>query len=140
MIRKELETLLGRERNRYKRIISRIRELISKIKGKIKEKNRVKIGRCLARKVEERKKALISSLPEECAEYSDLRVLKGVEIAPEQPKPPVIMCPELSFSKEEIKVLAKSPKYAVRELVTKEEFMAEVEKSLIKEKYGRIGK
>jgi hypothetical protein len=34
----------------------------------------------------------------------------------------------------------KSPKFALRNILSKEAYMAEIEKGLIKEKYGRIGK
>ena len=46
----------------------------------------------------------------------------------------------ITLSKAEMKLLSKSPKFALRNILSKEAYMAEIEKGLIKEKYGRIGK
>ena len=47
---------------------------------------------------------------------------------------------EITLSKAEIKILSKSPKFALRNILSKENYMAEIEKGLIKDKFGRIGK
>ena len=83
---------------------------------------------------------MISSLPEECREFGDLKVFQDEEMIPEPPNPPMIASKNISLSKEELKILSKSPKFALMNILSKEAYMADVEKGLIKEKYGRIGK
>ena len=83
---------------------------------------------------------MIYSLPEECKEYAKLRVFQDQEIPPEAPKPPMVASNTITLSKEEMKILSKCPKFALRNILCKKSYMAEYEKGLIKEKYGRIGK
>ena len=83
---------------------------------------------------------MISSLPEKCREFGDLKVFQDEEMIPEPPNPPMIASKNISFSKEELKIMSKSPNFSLMNILLKETYIADVEKGLIKEKYGRIGK
>ena len=134
-----LEIMLGDASNKYRRIVGRAKQLVDGRKKSIKKKNKQKIDKY---KVEHKKKEeakRIANLPEECKEYEALRALRGTKIDPEPPKPPVITNPEITLSKAELKILSKSPKFTLRNILDKEIYMTEIEKGLIKEKYRRIG-
>ena len=135
-----METILGRESNKYRRVIRRIKQKVAKVKEKIQLKNKKKTDRYLAKHEEEKRKEEISNLPAECLKYLNLRPFNNINIQPEPPKPPVVCDPNIKLSRGEIKLLSKNPKYALRAMLNKEKCMNEVEKYLIKEKYGRIGK
>ena len=55
-------------------------------------------------------------------------------------KPPVITCESIKLSDDENLLLSKNPKYAIRKMLNRETYLVEFEKSMIKEKFGRIGK
>ena len=67
-------------------------------------------------------------------------MFNGQNLRPEPLKKPFISTPKIILSEAELKVLTKHPGFALRNMMDKEQFMAEVEKGLVKESYGRIGK
>ena len=69
-----------------------------------------------------------------------MRVFRGENITPEPPKPPVVTSPEIILTQSEINILSKSPKFTLRNVLDKTQYMIEVEKGLVKEKMSRIGK
>ena len=106
----------------------------------MKKKNKVRLERDLAKKTLEDKKKMISNLPEECKAYSDLRALRVEEIPPEPPALPMVADKNITLSKAELKITSESPMFVLRYIISKEAYIAEIEKGLIKEKYSRIGK
>ena len=132
--RGQLESILGKNSNKYKRIIERVKQLVDGKKNntKIKYKNKIEEYKKDHEKLKEEKR--VASLPDECKPYGDLRALRGVPTDPEPPKPPVITSPEINLSKAETKILSKNPKFTLRNIMNKDVFMAEHEKALIKEK------
>ena len=139
-LRVGLEEVLGKNSNKYKRIIERVKQLVEKKRTKIRKKYKNKVETYKEKHEKAKAEKIISSLPEEVKPYKDLRAIRGLPIDPDPPKPPVITSPEIVLSKEEIKILSKSPKFTLRNILDKEQFMIEVEKTLIKEQYRRIGK
>ena len=138
-LRRELELKLGNN-NKLQRRVRRLKLLITKKRSKIRKKNKVKLERDIEKKKNLTRAKMISSLPEDCKEYSELRIFQEEEIIPEEPEPPMVASKDISLSKGAIKILSKSPKFALRNILSKENYMAEIEKGLIKDKYGRIGK
>ena len=138
-LRKELETIIGNN-NKFQRRVRRLKLLMTKKRTKIRKKNKTRIERDINKKNIVKRAKMLSSLPEECQEYGDLRIFRNTEIVPEPPNPPMVASKEITLSKAEIKILSKSPKFALRNILSKENYMAEIEKGLIKDKYGRIGK
>ena len=82
----------------------------------------------------------MSSLKEELEEFAKLRVFNNIQITPEKPKPPVIASKNVTLSEDELAILARGPKFTLRNVLSKERYMAEVEKGLVKKKIGDIGK
>ena len=139
-LREELESLILKSSQKYKKIISKLKGKVKKERGKIKVKNKEKIKRYKERMESRKKEEEVSSLPEACHNLKNLRVFSGQEIKSETLKEPFISSPEIKLSDAELLILTKSPGFALRNILDKEKFMAEVEKGLIKEQYGRIGK
>ena len=81
----------------------------------------------------------LTILQEEMGEFGKLRIFKGITIQPEARKPPVTS-KKVTLSEDELTVLSKNPKFAVRAMMSKERYMAEYEKGLCKKKYSDIGK
>ena len=67
-----------------------------------------------------------------------MRALREEEIPPEPPALPMVADKNITLSKSELKILSKSPKFALRNVISQEAYMAEIEKGLFKEKYNRI--
>ena len=138
--RKELEDELGKDSNKYRKILKKLKEKVSRIRKQRKEKNKSKIETGMKKLNKKRALEKVSSLPEECSKYSELRAFRGEEIIPEPPKPPVVTSPEIILTQSEINILSKSPKFTLRNVLDKTQYMIEVEKGLVKEKISRIGK
>ena len=127
--------------NKYKckRIMTKLKDKVSRIKTQIQMKNQDKIKGYKEDKDRDDMDE-IASLKEELGEFSELRIFNGVSIQAEEPKPPVITAKDVTLSKDEVSLLSKGPKFAIRNILNKEIFMAEFEKGLVKKKYGDIGK
>ena len=142
--RKKLESALflgpSGTTHKFKRIVARVKEKVKSARLKIRMKNKTKIDGYKSKKKLSDKMKELSSLPEECAPLKELRVFRGEDIPAEPPKPPVVTSESIILSKAEIAILTKSPKFALRNLLSKKQYMTEIEKGLIKEKYSRIGK
>jgi hypothetical protein len=81
----------------------------------------------------------LSILPEDLGEFGKLRIFNSKTIRQEERKPPVVS-KEVTLSKYELEVLSKNPKFAVRAMMSKEKYMVEFEKGMVKKLYSDIGK
>ena len=63
-----------------------------------------------------------------------MKVFTGETIQQEDPKPPFIILTE-----DELAILKRWPKFTLRNTLSKKNYMAEIEKGLIKKKYYMIG-
>ena len=98
-------------------------------------KNKEKITRYKDRKKSDDILKSKSNLPEACNQFGNLRVFNGQNLTPEPLKKPFISTPKIILSEAELKVLTKHPGFALRNMMDKEQFMAEVEKGLVKESF-----
>ena len=136
-LRESLEVAVGT--SKYRKIISRIKRKVERIKKKIQLKNKRKIKKYQ----KEKDKAdldEISSHAEELGEFANLRVFNNKEIIPEEPKPPMVASKDIVLSEDEMAILKRGPKFTLRNVLSKEVYMREVEKGLVKKKIGDIGK
>ena len=138
--RKELEKILDPRSKKYQNMMERLTRKRLNRMHMVKAKNREKVKN-LKKEHEQisKENSPSSCLPEECRKYENLRLFRETDIKPEPPKPPVIVG-EIILSEEEISVLAKGPKFTLRNILDKGNYLEEVEKAYIKEKYNRIGK
>ena len=125
-------------KGRYNRVIKKLKAKTQRIKKDIQEKNRKKVAKYMKEKAK-KDIAELASLQQEMGEFGKLRVFEGVTILPEERKPPV-KSKAVILSQDELIVLSKNPKFAVRSMMNKEMLMAEYEKGLCKKKYSDIGK
>jgi hypothetical protein len=135
-LRKELEDVVTK--NVYGSIMKKLKSKVQRIRNDIKVRNKNKIARYREEKDCE-DFAELSSLQKQMGEFGELKIFKGISIQPEDRKPPVTS-KEVTLSKDELEILSKNPKFAVRSLINKERFMCEIEKGLCKKQYGDIGK
>ena len=141
-LRKRLEDLLGNRTDAYKNCIRKIKEKIRRIKMKTRENNLTKITR-----YKKKKKTILMenaednrSLPEGWKRYEEVKAFNVEEIMPEPPKMPVTIVggeEEVVLSEDEVAILKRGPKYALRKALSKEKYMVEVEKAITKDKYER---
>ena len=82
-LRKKLEETLSS--NKFLRRVRGLKQIIGKARSRINKKSKTRIERDLAKKKLKDKKKMIASLPEDCKPYSDLKILREVEITPEPP-------------------------------------------------------
>ena len=135
-IREELEESVTK--NVYNRIMRKLKAKVQRIRLDIKAKNSEKIAKYKKEKDEDDFSEL-SSLREEMGEFGKLRIFQGITIQPDKRKPPV-RGRKVDLSTDELEVLSKNPKFAVRSMMSKERFMSEFEKGLCKKQYSDIGK
>ena len=60
------------------------------------------------------------------------------KLQPEEPLGPFICDPKITFSKDELAILARGPKFMVRSELDKEDFKVECEKMIAKKKYDSV--
>ena len=137
VIRNDLEDAINNN-GRYGRVMKKLKAKVQRIKKNIQVKNKEKVNGYKRDKIK-KEIAELASLKDEMGEFGKLRIFEGVTIPPEERKPPVTS-EEVSLSEDELLVLSKNPKFAVRSMMSKERFMAEYEKGLCKKKYSDIGK
>jgi hypothetical protein len=123
-LRKELEE--GLDKNKYSRVMKKLKAKVMRIKTIIKKKNRKKISKYKKEK-EEKEISELSNLQETMGEYGALKVFQGISIQQEEKKPPVIGSEDVILSNDELAILSKSPKFALRSMMNKE-----------KKVYGRV--
>ena len=82
-LRVELEEVLGKKSNKYKRIVERVKHLVEKKRTKIRKKYNKKVETYKEKHEKEKTEKNISSLPEEVKPYKDLRDIRGLPIDPD---------------------------------------------------------
>ena len=85
-LRVELEEVLGKSSNKYKRIIERVKQLVEKRRTKIRKKYNKKVETYKEKHEKEKAEKNISSLPEEVKPYKDLRAIRGLPYTNKSPK------------------------------------------------------
>ena len=136
--RKELENLV--EPRKYANIVKKLETKKNKRKEMIQSKNKLKIVEYRNEQRENQINNLVSSHVEYPDQYKELRIFKGEEIKPEPLKPQVVASKDLTLDEDEILILSKGPKFTLRNILDRQTYLEELEKSFIKEKYNRIGK
>ena len=119
-LRSELEEKLG-NKNVYNRIMKKLKTKVNRIRLDIKNKHRNKIAQYVKEKEDEDMTEL-ASLREELGEFGNLKIFQGITIQPEERKPPVTSG-EAILSNDELEILSKNPKFAIRSVMSKERFM-----------------
>ena len=135
--RKERDTLRWKleestSKNVYSRIMIKLGNKVNRVRSMIREKYDNKIKRNLEEKEKEDMEEL-SIIREEMGEFGKLRIFNGKSIRQEERKPPVIL--GVTLSKWETEVLSKNPGFAVRAMMSKEKYMVEFEKGMVKKLY-----
>ena len=124
-------------KNVYSRIMIKLGNKVNRVRSMIKEKYDNKIKGYLVEKEKEEMEEL-SILREEMGEFGNLKIFNGKPIRQEERKPPVAI--GVTLSKWEEEILSKNPGFAVRAMMSKEKFMVEFEKGMVKKLYSDIGK
>ena len=135
-----MESIVSKSSHKCKRMATKLKDKVIAKRKEIKSKNKEKLNRYKYRKISEDISKEKSSLPEAYKQFENLRVFNGEILIKEPLKKPCISTHEVKLSEVELKVLTKNPKFALRNVLDKVQFMAEVEKGLVKECYSRIGK
>ena len=136
-IRLQFEKMTGRRSTRCKTTINKIKDNMCKLRRTLQRENedKVKHIRGKVKKKEE------YQLPEELSRYSDAKIYKSdEEMEPETLRGPVTIVggkQKVSLNEDEITILTRGPKYAIRRILNKERFLIEMEKALVKEKWSR---
>ena len=100
--------------------------------------NRVKIERM--KQKDKLEKALRYAPPgtEKYLENVNIFTPSQYEVKPEEPVMPFVCDPSIELSKEELELLARGPKYMIRDVLDREEFEVELEKMVAKQKFDNV--
>jgi hypothetical protein len=134
--RARLERLLCKHKNKYRKFINTMREMVARERRKLKMKNKNKV-RAIRMK---RKQVVREVLPHIIRRYKEARIFKedGGGFKPGEVKGPVIVGENSELlSREEVAVLIRGPKFTVRRALSKERFLIEMEKSYIKVRWTK---
>ena len=92
------ESLIMKSSQKYKKITRKLKGKVKNERGKMKVKNKEKISRYKERIESRKKEEEVSSLPEACREFRNLRVFSGQEIKSEPLNDPFISSPAIKLS------------------------------------------
>ena len=136
-LKKKLLLATGNMRFKHRRIIKELRVKLDKEKRLQIQKDELKIKRYVELQAELEKdvQAKKLRLPASLTDYSDLKAFNTDVSKPPEMEPPVVYDPSIDLSPDELSVLAKGPKFAVRQKLVEENFRVELEKMVCKEKY-----
>ena len=119
-----------------RRFIGDTKTQMTRIRGRIREKNSEKTEH-LRRKYGEDEKEI--ELPDEIRKYENVKVFKrGTKFECDELQGPVIVDKGLVLSDGEIKLLTRGPKYAVNKNMSREEFLNEMEKCFTKVRWENM--
>ena len=130
--RHRLEQLLNKKRSVYRRHINMVRDRASRLRKKLKKDN-IRKRRMIRMSWKEEKKF---ELPKILSRYKEAKVFSevGTEyFKPGEIKGPVIVGENNKLlSTDEVAILTRGPKFAVRRVLDKERFILEMEKVFVK--------
>ena len=136
-LRRQLEECVGNRSRRYKKFINMVRDTVRVEKQKLERKNKEK-SKNLRSKIKREEFELPASL----SRYREAKIFteEGDSMEPEPLKGPVIVGDprELLLSADEKAILTRGPKFTIRRVLNKENFVREMEKTWIKERWRLI--
>ena len=130
--RNDLEKLIGSKSNDYKRFINITKEKMKNLRDKLRKKHETKVKQLVGQRKKEEFK-----LPKNLSRYQTANIFTSdAELIPEDPKGPVIVGErEIILSAGEKAVLTRGPKFTVRRIMNLENFINELTKCSIKERW-----
>ena len=139
-LRKKLQKEIGNNGNEFRRLQDK---LVNKYRGVKANEMAKAIKKVDHIKEREQLSKTVRNAPVDTLEY-----LSGVnifstsqhDVRPEPPSKPFICDPQIKFHENELKLLARGPKFMVRERLKNDEFELDLEKSFAKNKYNNIFK
>ena len=139
-LRESLQKEVGYSRSKAKRTVRKIMNRANNCRYQQKLKTRKKYEVCKSRCVTSREEEENSLLPDDVWEYvKDIDVFKK-DVKPEKPADPMVCSQQIKLSRCERAFLMKGPKFMVRDELDTNEFLVDLQKMIIKEKYDKAGK
>ena len=106
-------------------------------KNKQTQSDEAKIQRYVEIQSEMKNVTARKQIPASIKQFQRLKAFNQPEIVVQTPDPPMVYDKNISLSPDEIAVLSKGPKFAVRQSLMKENFKIELEKMICKSKYNQ---
>ena len=134
-LRRRVMKIFGEDKNVGRQVIRRCDKIALRKKKNQQEKNFIKFERNMRKQqVEDIKEEVPKGVHE---------LLKGVnvfndDLKPEEPIGPMVCSSSISLTKDELNFLTRGPRFMMREELNIKEFMADVEKMLVKNAYNEI--
>ena len=137
-LKKDLYMVTGRKRYLQRKIIKQVRDKIEVERAMKTQADLDKVQRYA-----ELQAQMLTSMsesqfivPASIEKYSGIKAFCYPENVPLEPEQPMVYDEDISLSANELLVLAKGPKFAVRQDLMRENFKLELEKMVCKQKYG----
>ena len=129
-LRRKFEEAQGKNSTSVRNFVRKMKEETAKVKGDIRKKNKSKIKH-LQKKTEVKR----VSLPKGLLRYKRLRILGDEVWKADTLRGPVIVDDDINLNKDEIAVLTRGPKFAIRKKLSLEQFLNNLESCLIKHRW-----
>ena len=132
ILRSKLEKMLGSKSKEYKMFINKVKETIKFLKTKQQKKREEKV-----RRVKSNIKKSTFKLQHNLSRYSSAKIFTSdSELPPEELRGPVLVGDEeITLSFGEKAVLTRGPKFTVRRILSLENFLNELTKCHVKERW-----
>ena len=137
-IKRDLLKATGYKRFKQKKIINQVRAKLQFEKKSQIKKDEIKVQRyaSLQSKMLQEQQAQELRLPASIAHFQDLKAFGPDPNQTCEMDPPMVYDKSIVLSDDELKILSKGPKFAVRQKLVKESFKIELEKMSCKQKYS----
>ena len=144
-LRKDRDTLKRRLAKKHEGRKSLCRRIEDKLFKKYKETKKVQIEANMRKfsHIQQKnglERELKSAPPETSEILSSVNIFSEMQnsVIPEESLGPFICDPAIKLSENELKILARGPKFMVRDEINQEDFEVELERSIAKEKYDSM--
>ena len=137
-IKKDLFNATGQRRYLQRKIIKQVREKIEFERTLKMQADQEKFQKYLEiqAKMRRTESEIQFKVPASIQKYSGIKAFNYPESVTLEPEQPMIYDENIKLSANELLVLAKGPKFAVRQDLVRENFKLELEKLICKQKYG----
>ena len=136
-LKKKLFAATGNKRFKQRKIIKQVRLMLEKEKKTHLSRDEEKVKRytLIQSQIDQDPQTKKLDLPASLKDFSTLKAFLPEVSQPQKIEPPKIYDESISLSNDERSLLAKGPKFAVRQKLLKESFKIELEKMVCKKKY-----
>ena len=134
-LKRLLCTKFNYSKSKHRKVMKEVSINTANHKGKYRIKTNKKYDHCKSKMNSDLSLKSLKEVPKDTWEIAQGVNIFNEEIYQEECIDPMVCSDDIELSKDELEFLRKGPRYMIRQNVKDEEFLVEIEKMIIKEKY-----